>query len=229
MATVEQAIGRDRVRKALKRYEPKPTDRHAQGIVRAIHDDGAFEVLLPGAVETTRCGNYCSAMVGDIVAVVIRADGSCAAIGRLGGESALIVPTMESRFQGIEADIDLLNTNKVLWSGANYMQAEQTCTLSEPISEQPNGIILAWSWYSTNTWTADDFNWMFTPVPKWFPAAHSGCGVNAYGFSWDGNMSKYVYVTDTTIKGWSENGTDFSRGGVDYANTNYVLRAVIGY
>lgn len=86
MATVEQAIGRGRVRKALKRYEPKPTDRHAQGLVRAIHDDGAFEVLLPGAVETTRCGNYCSAMVGDIVAVVIRSDGSCAAIGRLGGD-----------------------------------------------------------------------------------------------------------------------------------------------
>lgn len=88
MATVEQAIGRDRVRKALKKYEPKPTDRHTQGIVRSVHGDGAFEVLLPGAVETTRCGNYCSAAEGDIVAVVIRADGSCAAIGRLGGAYA---------------------------------------------------------------------------------------------------------------------------------------------
>lgn len=86
--SVEQAIGRDRVRKALKRYENRPSDRHTSGLVREVNADGSFEVLLPNAVQTTRCSCFCSASVGDVVEVVMKADGKCDAIGRLGGAYA---------------------------------------------------------------------------------------------------------------------------------------------
>lgn len=85
--SVEMAIGRDRVRKALGRYENKQCDRHVSGLVREVDDDGSYEVLLPGSTQTTKCAAYCSAKVGDVVLVVIRADRSCAAVGRLGGGS----------------------------------------------------------------------------------------------------------------------------------------------
>lgn len=84
--SVEQAIGRDRIRNALKRYENKPSDSHEHGVVRSVNSDGSYEVLLPGDVATTRCANFCTAAVGDVVKVVINANGRCDAIGRLGGD-----------------------------------------------------------------------------------------------------------------------------------------------
>lgn len=79
-------VSRDRVRKALSRYENAPADRHAYGIVRAVNADGSYQVALDGSVEPTRCAAFCSAAAGDRVAVIVRSDGKCDAIGRLGGE-----------------------------------------------------------------------------------------------------------------------------------------------
>lgn len=84
--SVEQAVGRDRVRKALARYENQPTDKHEYGLVRSVNADSSYEVLLPGNVNTTRCSAFCTALVGDVVEVVIKANGKCDAIGRLGGD-----------------------------------------------------------------------------------------------------------------------------------------------
>ena len=84
--SVEMAIGRDRVRKALGRYENKLSDKHVSGLVRRVNRDGSYEVLLPGDVQTVKCAAYCNAKAGDVVLVVVRTDRSCAAVGRLGGE-----------------------------------------------------------------------------------------------------------------------------------------------
>lgn len=83
---VEQAIGRDRIRKALKRYENRPADEHRYGIVRAVNEDGSYEVLLDGDVQTSRCAQYGTALVGDRVLAVTKKDGRNDLIGRLGGE-----------------------------------------------------------------------------------------------------------------------------------------------
>lgn len=83
---VEQAIGRDRIRKALKRYENRPADEHRYGIVRSVNDDGSYEVMLDGDVQTSRCAQYGTALVGDRVLAVTKKDGRNDLIGRLGGE-----------------------------------------------------------------------------------------------------------------------------------------------
>lgn len=84
--SVEQAIGRDRIRKAFKRYENNPVDVHDRGIVRAFNADGSYEVLLDGDAQTARCAPYAKAMVGDRVIVVTMKDGENVLLGRLGGE-----------------------------------------------------------------------------------------------------------------------------------------------
>lgn len=98
---VEQAIGRDRIRKALKRYENRPADEHRYGIVRSVNDDGSYEVLLDGDVQTSRCAQYGTALVGDRVLAVTKKDGRNDLIGRLGGEP--VDPAIEQRFAELEA------------------------------------------------------------------------------------------------------------------------------
>ena len=100
--SVEQAIGRDRIRKAFKRYENNPADEHDRGIVRAVNSDGSYEVLLDGDVQTARCAPYAKAMVGDRVIVVTTKDGENVLLGRLGGETETIMPTIDERFEALE-------------------------------------------------------------------------------------------------------------------------------
>lgn len=82
---VEQAIGRDRIRSALKRYENKPVDEHRYGLVRSVNADGSYEVLLDGDVQTSRCAQFDTALVGDRVLAVTKKDGTNDLLGRLGG------------------------------------------------------------------------------------------------------------------------------------------------
>lgn len=72
------------------------------GSVRAINDDGSYEVQLNASSVTTRCAPCCTAMVGDRVLVLIKPNGKCDAIGRLGGVET-IAPTIAERFAELEA------------------------------------------------------------------------------------------------------------------------------
>lgn len=221
---VEQAIGRDRIRKALKRYENRPADEHRYGIVRSVNEDGSYEVLLDGDVQTSRCAQYGTALVGDRVLAVTKKDGRNDLIGRLGGET--VAPTITERFEGIEADIDLLKTNKVLWSGAHFMQADQTAVLSEAISEQTTGALLVFSYYSGG---ATNWCWHTAFIPKYMASAHNGQGWSFSVLDYDGyHMAKYIYVHDTKIVGNDVNIGTATAGGVQLAKSNWVLRYVIG-
>ena len=302
---VEQAIGRDRIRKALKRYENRPADEHRYGIVRSVNEDGSYEVLLDGDVQTSRCAQYGTALVGDRVLAVTKKDGRNDLLGRLGGtavghfenvtvENELSVSGhiragnnihMENNkylhgksadgssnlvMAGINTSNQMLfgfgsynnsvgsayydgnnvfmrskggiyltspnagisgrayGVNKVLWSGVMYMQAEQTATLSEAVSAQPNGVVLVWSFYSTDTYDYVNSNFMFTFVPKHFAMSHSSNGINCSGLCTDGHMWKYVYIQDTAIKGYKTNDVVNTTGGVTMKSNNYVLRYVLG-
>lgn len=120
--------------------------------------------------------------------------------------------------------------NRILWTGAYYMSAGQTATLSQKVSEQPNGIVLVFSRYSSGETRNYHFNSFF--VPKAFVEEMPGLG-NQFTMTTDGTFSvmasKYVYIHDDKIVGNDVNtssGTGTS--GIKYENNGFVLRYVIG-
>lgn len=112
---------------------------------------------------------------------------------------------------------------KVLWSGIQYMTADHTITLSEPISQQTSGIVLIFSAYDSG---AKPYNFHCFFVPKQFVSLHNGRGMyfSLVDFDPANDARKYLYITDTTIQGNENNG------GVHYNlnNSKFVLREVIG-
>lgn len=122
---VEQAIGRDRIRKALKRYENRPADEHRYGIVRSVNDDGSYEVLLDGDVQTSRCAQYGTALVGDRVLAVTKKDGRNDLIGRLGGEP--VDPTIEERFEKLETDYIVAQGTSGIWEWRKWASGIAEC------------------------------------------------------------------------------------------------------
>lgn len=62
-------------------------DSHVWGNVKAVNEDGSYQVQLNASAVTTRCANCCAASVGDRVLVCVMANGRCAATAVLGGGS----------------------------------------------------------------------------------------------------------------------------------------------
>lgn len=119
--------------------------------------------------------------------------------------------------------------NKILYSGASHMNASQTITLSEAVSKQANGIILVFSLYRNGA--AEDVSIQSFFVSKQevalLPnAPHSFFLVVNAGFSIIG--AKYLYIDDKTITGHSGNTSTGANNGINFNNSNYVLRYVIG-
>lgn len=111
-------------------------------------------------------------------------------------------------------------TPPTLWSGVAYMTANQTITPSKSLEDCRNGWMLAWSDYTNGV--ANNYDWVFTPVPK----SAISAGVNGmHAIVANSNaanapmLSKYIYVgTGTTIVGQANNNL----AGLD----NVVLRKV---
>lgn len=120
--------------------------------------------------------------------------------------------------------------NKVLWSGGYYMQSGQTATLSEAISDQVNGIVLIWSYYVDGAVDNSNFRPYF--IPKQFVSSHNGKGISM--FMTNGTLSiaasKYVYISNTSITGHSNNNSAAATKACGITSTpkNFVLRYVIG-
>lgn len=112
---------------------------------------------------------------------------------------------------------------KVLWSGIQYMTADHTITLSEPISQQTSGIVLIFSAYDSG---AKPYNFHCFFVPKQFVSLYNGKGMyfSLVDFDPANDARKYLYIKDTTIQGNANNG------GVHHNlnNSKFVLREVIG-
>ena len=118
--------------------------------------------------------------------------------------------------------------NRLLWQGASHMNGNQSITLSEPVSEQPTGIVLLFSLYDGSA-LDNSFNTFFISKKQveMFPSCgHTFImGINA-GFSAMG--AKYLYFTDTVITGHAGNTSNGTNSGITFDNSEYVLRAVIG-
>lgn len=80
---IQAAAKAMRITPAEKDRKP---DRHKDGTVSAINQDGSYQVVLDGSPESIKCRAMCTAMVGDRVSVCIRQDSMYDAMGRLGGD-----------------------------------------------------------------------------------------------------------------------------------------------
>lgn len=119
--------------------------------------------------------------------------------------------------------------SKVLASTSSYMNSNQTVSLNEAISEQPNGIVLVWSYYNSG---AQDRDWSYHFIPK----GHITESITSQTVqclmvtsNWDTPASKTVIITDTSITGVEGNSSSAtSDSGITYNNRRYVLRYVLG-
>ena len=118
---------------------------------------------------------------------------------------------------------------RVLWSGAYYMKDGQEISLSDAISNQLTGIILAWSAYENSS--AENYDWNYVFVPKEHALRHSGAGVAMSLISSTGwtRGSKYVYIFDNKITGHANNNkVSTEENGWIVNPSGFVLRYVYG-
>jgi hypothetical protein len=123
-----------------------------------------------------------------------------------------------------------IGKNNILLAGAYYMNEAQTQTFigGQKVSQQENGIVLIFSAYSDGKAQDYSFNTFF--VPKYAISTFSGKGFNfvmsasKFGYV----ATKYIYITDTTVKGNADNTASGTANGITYNNSAFVLRYVIG-
>jgi hypothetical protein len=118
---------------------------------------------------------------------------------------------------------------KILWEGGRYMTAGHTAELSEPVSQQDNGIVLVFSTYQNGAAIDANFNHFF--VPKKFVEIMGGFGsafqMNTVNFNTIG--TKYLYIHDDYISGNENNDlSGTATSGITFNNAMYVLRYVLG-
>ncbi|MGN0907846.1 MAG: hypothetical protein ACI4NM_11930 [Bullifex sp.] len=109
------------------------------------------------------------------------------------------------------------------------MNADQTITLSEKVSQQPSGIVLVWS-VRTDTGTTDT-GFIHNFVSKHFVSAMAGKGscFMMLGYApYTRVGGKYLYIHDDKIVGNADNMASGTANGVTFSNTSFVLRYVIG-
>ena len=120
---------------------------------------------------------------------------------------------------------------KVLWGGdltsGMYMTAGHTANLTEPVSAQPNGIVLVFSAYESASDT--NYGWQCFFVPKQLVAlSTSGHTFELSRGKHSRKGTKYLYIYDTYITGHADNNLTGTANGITYANNKFVLRYVIG-
>ena len=123
-------------------------------------------------------------------------------------------------------------TTNLLWSGVKLMNpnTDQNITLSQAVSKQNKGIVLVFSEYNPSTNTVGNSMVSSHFVSKYEVSALSGVGHLFTTFAtWGKAMAKYLYITDTTIRGHDANdNAGTATNGLLYDNTCFVLRYVIG-
>ena len=131
------------------------------------------------------------------------------------------------------ATIHFTGNNNILWAHDTgegfYMFEGQVVYLSEPISQQLSGVVLAWSSYSGGS--SDDNWWVYTFIPKMHTILYEGTEVECGPMSTvelDEVSAKTVAVYDTYIEGCEGNNANGTGSSVSYNNKYWVLRYVYG-
>lgn len=114
----------------------------------------------------------------------------------------------------------LMDTSKVLWSGQAYPVANSNITPSVKLTDCPNGWVLLWSDYDSDTGTANGYDWYYSFIHKTFS---SGGGIRIHVPNTDNDYgNKYLYCTGTAINGHAVNS---ATGG----SKDVVLRQVLAF
>ena len=135
-------------------------------------------------------------------------------------------------FETVAGDVTVngrsYGVNKVLFSGAwygGYSGNTGTITLSEAISSQPHGIVLVFGEYRDGAGQDSGWSYFFVPKQCVDPSRNGGTNFATHHYGGSAIMAKYLYIRDTTINGWANNG--FDESGY-HSNSSFVLRYVIG-
>lgn len=137
----------------------------------------------------------------------------------------------------VDATYQKKHSQKVLWSGALYMNNSQLISvnatdnaykLKELISAQDHGIVLSFSRYTSGT--AQDYGWNNFFVPKQWINDYHGMGASFMMIQskFTAIASKYLYISDNGIRGHDDNEGSGTNNGISYNNSAFVLRAVYG-
>ena len=196
-----------------------------------VEHEGKKYAKLDGSSLLTPVVTTAAVKVGERVTVLIK-NHTATVTGNISSPSASSgdVSDLSESVSGIKASVGELGNNKILWSGGHYMSNSQTATLSAAISDQTNGVVLLWSYYVDEA--VDDSNFCSFFIPKQFVSSHNGKGIGM--FMTNDTMSiaasKYVYVSDTSIKGHSNNSSEAATKtcGITSTPKKFVLRYVVG-
>jgi hypothetical protein len=99
----------------------------------------------------------------------------------------------------------------LLWNGnVAYVSSAQTITPTKKLSSCPHGWVLVWCDYDGSGTTGNNYDYVFTLIPKHFPQLNSGalCMLSIPNFSNTTSAThtiKKVYVTDTNFSGHDDN------------------------
>ena len=118
---------------------------------------------------------------------------------------------------------------KALWNGAMLMSDSHEISLSDTISNQLNGIVLAWSAYVDGV--VCDYDWNYIFIPKSHVLFHSGNGVSMFltNSSSYTRCSKCVYISNNKITGDSNNiKASSTENGLVVDPSSFILRNVYG-
>lgn len=108
----------------------------------------------------------------------------------------------------------------ILWSGQSYPVANAGITPRTALNDCPNGWILVWSDYDSDTGRANDADWHFTFIPK---SHRSGAGIRLMIPNTNGDYAdKYIYCNGTQINGHADNS-------LSGASKDVVLRQVVAF
>lgn len=126
------------------------------------------------------------------------------------------------------AKINFTGANNVLWTGSGaYMTSSHTVPLSESVSEQLTGIILAWCEYYDGS--AHDSGWYYQFVPKQHVMNLQTGYITSGIMTTDSHLGiKYVYVSSGSITGHDYNSQTRTVAGISFTNSRWVLKAVLG-
>lgn len=187
----------------------------------AAESDASYDVKVTVA-DNFYSGNRTTSVSTAFTLLHFSAGGTGLAIGKIVEEENLLDIGLPVRFRAG-------SPVTVLWSGAYYMNASQTASLSELVSKQLTGILLVFSAYSDST--AQNYNWNSFFVSKKHVISHAGAGCTFVmcGSNFGNMCTKYLYISDDKIVGNDNNtASGTATSGITFNNSTFVLRYVIG-
>lgn len=116
---------------------------------------------------------------------------------------------------------------KVIWTGNNYMNADQTIPID--MDSYPNGIWLQWCRYDYENSVSFDYGHnVFTYLKEML---YTGNGFCVLLVSQTGTAQglKYIYIDKTYIKGNAQNNQTISTSFGSVNNKNWILRRVVAF